>query len=125
MYKRANFRWNINEYLSLQREYELLNLSVEKIAVLHERDVKAILFKLKSEGLINASDELKLKKSPKKSVDEVVVSSLKSKDDTNIANRVFSLESCIDEIKGMIQNLVNTRNTQPVKKVQPLRKYSL
>lgn len=51
-HKRANKRWTINEVLTLQREYELLELSVTDIAVRHERSADAIAFKLKSEGFI-------------------------------------------------------------------------
>ena len=51
-HKRANKRWTINEVLMLQREYELLELSVSDIAARHERSVDAIAFKLKSEGFI-------------------------------------------------------------------------
>lgn len=51
--KRCGNKWSINEILKLQREYELLNLNVEKIALLHERSVEAILFKLESEGFIS------------------------------------------------------------------------
>ena len=36
----------------LQREYELLELSVSDIAVRHERSADAIAFKLKNEGFI-------------------------------------------------------------------------
>ena len=51
-HKRANKRWTVNEALMLQREYELLELSVSDIAVRHERSDDAIAFKLKREGFI-------------------------------------------------------------------------
>ncbi len=51
-YNRANKKWNINEVLRLQREYELLELSVGEIAPLHERSVDGIAYKLKSDGFI-------------------------------------------------------------------------
>jgi len=44
-------RWTTSEVLNLQREYELLNMSVYQIAGKHERSVQAILFKLHAEGL--------------------------------------------------------------------------
>lgn len=43
-------KWNVNELLNLQREYELLELSVEEIAVLHKRSINAILYKLEDES---------------------------------------------------------------------------
>jgi hypothetical protein len=49
-YKRTGKRWTINEILQLQREFELLNMSVEEIAVLHQRTPNAVMFKLDQEG---------------------------------------------------------------------------
>jgi hypothetical protein len=51
MYKRSGFKWNINECLRLHREFELLQLSIDEISVLHERTPKSIMYKLDSEGL--------------------------------------------------------------------------
>ena len=48
---RNGFKWNINECLQLQREYELLELSIDEIAIKHKRTPNAIMFKLSSEGL--------------------------------------------------------------------------
>ena len=50
-------KWTVNELLSLQREYELLEWSVEQIAEKHRRSVNAILFKLESEGFIASWNE--------------------------------------------------------------------
>lgn len=50
---RSGNKWTINESLSLQREYELLELNVEEIAKNHQRSELAIAYKLKTEGLIN------------------------------------------------------------------------
>ena len=49
---RHNFKWNINELLSLQREYELLEMTIQEIANKHERSIEAILFRLQKEGFI-------------------------------------------------------------------------
>ena len=43
-------RWTVNECLQLQREFELLNLSIAEIANRHKRSSKAIMFKLDQEG---------------------------------------------------------------------------
>ncbi len=43
-------RWSVNEILRLQREYELLELDVSKIAELHGRNEQSILFRLVKEG---------------------------------------------------------------------------
>lgn len=50
---RNYFKWNINELLRLEREYELLELNVNEIAKLHQRTASAIAMKLQSEGIIS------------------------------------------------------------------------
>jgi hypothetical protein len=50
-YSRNGFKWNVNELLSLQREFELLKLSIDEIAQKHNRTPNAIMFKLDQEGL--------------------------------------------------------------------------
>jgi hypothetical protein len=58
-YKRNGKKWTINETLSLEREFDLLNLSLQEIASRHKRTEKAILFKLESEGFIDCWDKVK------------------------------------------------------------------
>lgn len=53
-FRRHNFRWNINEILRLQREFELLGFTIQEISNLHERSTKAILYKLEKEGFIKS-----------------------------------------------------------------------
>ena len=50
-YKRNDFKWNVNELLSLQREFELLDWSIDQMAESHKRTPNAIMFKLDQEGL--------------------------------------------------------------------------
>jgi hypothetical protein len=47
--RRGN-RWSVNECLQLQREFELLNLSIDEIANRHKRTPSAIMNKLDREG---------------------------------------------------------------------------
>ncbi len=49
-YKRFGNRWTINECLQLEREYDLLELSIDEIAERHKRTPNAIMLKLDSEG---------------------------------------------------------------------------
>jgi hypothetical protein len=49
--KRTGKRWTTAEVLNLQREYELLEWSVQQIADKHQRSVQSILFKLHAEEL--------------------------------------------------------------------------
>jgi hypothetical protein len=48
---RNGYKWTISECLRLEREYDLLKLSVPEMAILHKRTINAILFKLQAEGL--------------------------------------------------------------------------
>ena len=57
-YKRSGNKWNINELISLQREFELLEMSVKDIAVKHCRSEIAILYKLEYEGYISSWDQI-------------------------------------------------------------------
>ena len=52
--KRNGNRWTVNELLSLQREYELLEWTVQQIAEKHQRTERAILFRLESEGIVSS-----------------------------------------------------------------------
>ena len=47
-------RWNVNEVLSLQREYELLEMTVQQIADKHNRSVMSIVYKLFAEGFTSS-----------------------------------------------------------------------
>jgi hypothetical protein len=48
---RNGYKWSVNECLRLEREYDLLKLSVPEMAILHKRTMNAIMFKLQAEGL--------------------------------------------------------------------------
>lgn len=52
-FHRNGNKWTVNELLSLQREYELLELDIQQIALKHKRTVRAILFRLETEGFID------------------------------------------------------------------------
>ena len=49
-YKRFGNRWTINECLQLEREFDLLELSIDEMAQRHQRTPNAIMLKLDSEG---------------------------------------------------------------------------
>jgi len=138
MTNRANLRWTINETLSLQREHELLQLPIEEIAMLHQRSVKSILYKLQSEEFIDSSEFTKMLNDM--ASDDIIVPSLKYEDkkisrknvqkvetesSINLNSRVFSLESSVNDIKNILQDMKSkfTVTEKPKKKLQPLRKY--
>jgi hypothetical protein len=54
---RLGNKWNINELLALQREYELLEWSVQQISDKHQRSVLAIMYRLEDEGFISSWEE--------------------------------------------------------------------
>jgi hypothetical protein len=44
-------QWTVNECLQLHREFELLELTVNEMAIKHNRTSNAIIYKLHQEGL--------------------------------------------------------------------------
>ena len=48
---RSGFKWNVNELLSLQREFELFQWDIDTIAQKHQRTPNAIMYRLAQEGL--------------------------------------------------------------------------
>jgi len=50
--KRNGNKWTVNEVLALQREYELLEWTIQEISAKHQRSIGSILFKLTAEGFI-------------------------------------------------------------------------
>lgn len=55
-YRRFGNRWTINECLQLQREFELLQLPINEIALRHQRTSNAIMLKLHSEGFADYNE---------------------------------------------------------------------
>jgi hypothetical protein len=53
-FKRRGNKWTVTELLQLQREYELLEWTVQQIAEKHQRSIDAILYRLEDEGFINS-----------------------------------------------------------------------
>jgi hypothetical protein len=53
---RIGNKWTVNEVLSLQREYELLEWDIDQIAEKHGRTANAIMYKLDQEGFADYND---------------------------------------------------------------------
>jgi TATA-binding protein-associated factor Taf7 len=87
--KRNGNRWTVNELLSLQREYELLEWTIQQIAVKHQRTERAILFRLESEGFITSWNDARGfdMESYKASIEDNVVTE----------DCVCNEESCVDD----------------------------
>jgi hypothetical protein len=133
---RHNFKWNINECLALQREYELLEWTIQEIADKHERTVHAILYRLQYEGFIETWLDATGYQEYSKNC-EYIVGSLNSginaydygedvldddndsdysdEDDedyendnnSNLSQRVWGLETAVADIKNMIGTLLS------------------
>lgn len=54
---RVGNKWSVNEILALQREFELLKMSIEDIATKHQRTVKSITYKIDTEGFYQDQDQ--------------------------------------------------------------------
>lgn len=119
MSKRHNKKWGVNEVLALQREYELLELSVTEIATKHKRSNKSILFKLTQEGFIEnwesarGFNECNLNAdyfSEINDTQKLLTSSLQTQsslDNSYIVERVETLEKNVFEFKSMLTKLLN------------------
>jgi hypothetical protein len=124
---RNSKKWSVNEILSLQREYELLELSIQQIALRHQRSVEAILYKLQEEEMIGKDwscvkgwDEYY----QTTILEETMTSSDSSSRENELQDRVWSLETSVSEIKNMVKQMVNQfmDNKKQKKQLQPLRK---
>jgi hypothetical protein len=136
-HKRNGYRWSVNELLSLQREYELLEWTVQQIADKHQRSVEAILYRLESEGLINSwvsargFDSQKYQSELSNNSSDVcaadVTGYVQDSDEISevdkLTERVWNLETSVSEIgsmvKQMFENMVSTKTQQ---KTASLRK---
>ena len=131
-FKRSGNKWNVNEVLSLQREYELLEMSIQEIAAKHSRSVEAILYKLEAEFLIeswynargfqadnyisfneeDANDEEYQDDANDDdfSYDENDDESDDDDEIVNLTRRVNNLEDSMNEVRNMVTNFLVTQN---------------
>ena len=145
-YRRCGNRWAVNEVLSLQREYQLLEWDVQQIAEKHERSVKAILCKLEAEGFISSWNDARgfdmeeykntwscsTKDEEDESVvsedeeDESVVSGDESVEVDNLTERVWNLETSVKDIgvmvKQMFDNWVTKKSNDNLGVRAPMKK---
>jgi len=116
-YKRIGNKWTVNELLSLQREYELLEWTVQEIADKHERSVNAILYRLESEGFIDSWKDARgfdMESYEANGNSDVAYNdNNEDEDDDNeeLSSRVWCLEVAVNDIKDMIQHLINTSSS--------------
>jgi hypothetical protein len=134
-YLRAGNKWTIPELIALQREYELLELTVQEIAQRHKRSVFAIVARLESEGLVDIStmdkDSLSYAAIQAVRKDKCLDSDTESDDDNDdedyksgdsdsdsecdeseksdvnkLSDRVWNLETSVNEIGGIVKQMM-------------------
>ena len=120
--KRCGNKWTVNELLALQREYELLEMSIQQIAIKHERSVTAILFRLETEGFIDSwnsargFDILEYQRAMDgEDCDEGCCDECSDADEdadtekyvNDVVTRVWNLETSVKEIGYMVTHIFN------------------
>jgi len=95
-------RWTVNEILTLQREYELLELSVKQIALRHQRSEDAILMKLEAEGFLEEEQN-----EPFVEIDSININLEDHlyEDETQL-DRIYKLECAVEEVTNVVKELV-------------------
>ena len=149
--ERHGNRWAINEILSLQREYELLEWTIQEIAYKHQRSVRAILCKLEAEGFIGSWDNARGFNSKEyqdicdgaideeesevefddknnddyadEQDDETLSVDDKESDVDKLTERVWNLETSVKDIGSMVSKMFDSWVTKKAVKREPLRKY--
>jgi hypothetical protein len=115
--RRSGFRWTINEILTLQREYELLELPIHEIADRHERSFFSILNKLKSEEFIDDktyhSEVMKNRHNVNEEFDNTnetstYISSESNADMSIYDERINFLESTVNDIRETVSKLLTS-----------------
>jgi len=150
--KRNGNRWTISEIIRLQREYELLELTVQQIAQKHQRSTRAILCKLEAEGFISSWNEVKgfngkeYQDICSGAIDEDTCDEFDAADsdyadydddqddditDVNdeesevdkLSERVWNLETSVKDISSMITKMFDNWVSKKSTKRAPLRNY--
>lgn len=129
-------KWTTNEILALQREYELLELSIPEIAIRHKRSITSILCKLECEGFTeNYNDETNNSfhiyiPAEAEGCAEIDLCAEECSDDDvasevdKLTERVWNLETSVTDIKGMVKSMFDTLVQKKQTKRASLRKSS-
>lgn len=145
--KRHGKRWTTTELLSLEREYDLLNLSVQEIATKHQRSVESILYKLYSEGLTESLYEANGYSMPHVKLSEKVSKKMEKMEEDEVSNidscsnyeedsefveynidklteRVWSLETSLEQINTMVKQMFDQMSIEKKLKKTSLKKFN-
>ena len=122
MTSRVNKKWTVNELLSLQREYELLEMDIFDIALKHKRTPNAILYKLNDEGLIDDFSDArgydKFYKQEEENIDDKLASvtmTNQTMSNQSIMNRISCLEDSMSSIKMVLDNISSKLTSKQVR----------
>jgi hypothetical protein len=120
----------------LQREYELLNLSIPDIAKNHQRTEDSILYRLQEEELIDEigfdlNESVNLvavsKNRNNRKENTTTIMNTNKNDNSLLSQRVINLESSVSEMKTMVKQMVDefmeqkrqkTVNRKPLRRIQ-------
>lgn len=118
-YKRSGNKWSVNELLSLQREYELLEMDVYEISSKHKRTVEAILHKLESEGFISSWNNARgynakvnnvrvnnVKSSLQLETNKITTLVNEGSEVDKLNDRIWCLETSVEEINGLVKQML-------------------
>jgi hypothetical protein len=134
--RRNGNKWTVSELNSLQREYELLELTIQEIALKHERTAEAILYKLYGEQFIDEfhvargypeyAEQLQLTTQQDLIEPSISCCDFNSyEENTVLSDRVSRLETDISDIKSLVQQLLKhkSQGKREKSKKTPLRQY--
>jgi hypothetical protein len=120
MTSRVNKKWTVTELLSLQREYELLEMDIFDIALKHKRTPKAILYKLNDEGLIGDFSDARGYDKYSYEDDDIddklaSITSNETMSTQSIMNRISCLEDSMSSIKLILDSISSKLSSKSVK----------
>ena len=123
MASRVNKKWTVTELLSLQREYELLEMDIFDIALKHKRTPNAILYKLNDEGLIEdfsdarGYEKYSYDEEEEENIDDKLASVTSNENMSNksIMNRISCLEDSMSSIKLVLDDISSKLITKQVR----------
>ena len=134
--RRNGNKWTVSELNTLQREYELLEMTIQDIALKHERTVEAILYKLYGEQFIDEfhvargypeyAEQVQLQFTTQEELIEPSINccDFNSYDEnTVLSDRVSKLETDISDIKYLLHQLITVKSKSQKSKRAPLRQY--
>jgi len=105
-------RWSVSECLQLQREFELLHLSIVEIATRHKRTPNAIMFKLEKEGFADYDVLYRIHMDLNSHIDEEKTIEYEEEDDEDTFSELSCDEPSDNMVSTDIKNKLNSLEKQ-------------